>query len=102
VAQLEQSSKTGVILKDLARTARIAARVYIRSALDPSQAQDDLNDKLKKFQIEPLLLKAQRLALLSAFCLNILVASLRTVSEISLLPDNVAQIADQQVLHEPK
>ena len=44
VAQFEKCPKTGVILKDLARIATLAARVYIRSAPDPSQAQDDRND----------------------------------------------------------
>jgi len=30
-----------LVLKDLARTATIAAKVHIPPALDPSQAQDD-------------------------------------------------------------
>jgi hypothetical protein len=41
VAQFGQIHHTGVILKDLARTAAIAVGVHIRYALDPSQAQDD-------------------------------------------------------------
>jgi len=40
-AQFGQGRYTGVILKDFARTATIAARVHIRCAPDPSQAQDD-------------------------------------------------------------
>jgi len=41
VAQLTPNPLTGVILKDLALTATIAATLHIRCAPDPSQAQDD-------------------------------------------------------------
>jgi hypothetical protein len=39
--QFGKSTYTGVILKDLARTATIVKRVHLGCALDPSQAQDD-------------------------------------------------------------
>jgi hypothetical protein len=47
MAQFGQVHHTGVILKalvlkDLALIATVAARVHIRCAPDPSQAQDDL------------------------------------------------------------
>jgi hypothetical protein len=38
---LSSENDTGIILKDLARSATLVARVHIRPAPDPSQAQDD-------------------------------------------------------------
>jgi hypothetical protein len=56
-------------VKDLARTVASAAKVYFRSALDPSQAQDDYDVRIvrmDRIETEALLGKAARVSAASA------------------------------------